>query len=267
MAGKARSTPASDLSTSALATSAASLLKTVDGVRTSSGDQVALYIRWLIFDGVLPPGSRVPQDEIAQQLGVSRIPVREALIALEREGWVTIELHRGAFINTLDEDDVRDHYELYGRVYGFAAQRAIARSSRSELVESLEEIVKKLSQAHEPDDFTQLALEFHRTVINAAHSHRIKVVIRAMSRLVPGDFFSLVPEAMAIERRGLPRITRALADADGDRAADEYLSMMKKVGEKVVAVFKARGLFDMPADDAPVPRRPRKPRASKASRT
>jgi DNA-binding GntR family transcriptional regulator len=265
MAAKARSTQASDLSTSAPATSVASLLEAADGVRTSSGDQVALYIRWLIFDGVLPPGSRVPQDEIADQLGVSRIPVREALIALEREGWVTIQLHRGAFINALNEDDVRDHYELYGRVYGFAARRAIDRSSPAELVDPLEEIVKKLSQATEPDDITQLTLEFHRTVINAARSHRVKVVIRAMSRLVPGDFFSLVPEAIPVERRALPVITRALAEADADRAANEYVSMMTKVGEKVVAVFKARGLFDMPVEDAPAPRRSRKQQASKAN--
>ncbi|HET6663353.1 MAG TPA: GntR family transcriptional regulator, partial [Acidimicrobiales bacterium] len=53
-------------------------------VRMSSGDQAALYIRRLMFDGDLRPGTRVPQDEIAQALGVSRIPVREALIALER---------------------------------------------------------------------------------------------------------------------------------------------------------------------------------------
>ena len=84
------------------------LAKGIDTTRLSSGDQAALYIRRLIFDGDLRPGTRVPQDEIAQTLGVSRIPVREALIALEREGWVTIELHRGAFINALDEDAVRE---------------------------------------------------------------------------------------------------------------------------------------------------------------
>ena len=53
--------------------------------RRSSGDQAALYIRRLIFDGQLRPGGRVPQDEVAKSLGISRIPVREALIALEAE--------------------------------------------------------------------------------------------------------------------------------------------------------------------------------------
>jgi DNA-binding GntR family transcriptional regulator len=55
--------------------------------RVSSGEQVRQYVRRRIFDGVLKQGQRVPQDAIAKTLGVSRIPVREALIALEREGW------------------------------------------------------------------------------------------------------------------------------------------------------------------------------------
>src|ERR1700716_4658430 len=107
--------------------------------RQSSGEQAALYIRRLIFDGHLRPGTRVPQDEVAQALGVSRIPVREALIALEREGWVTIEMHRGSFVNALDARSVRDNYELFGLVFGFAAQRALDRSG-PELIDRLREL-------------------------------------------------------------------------------------------------------------------------------
>ena len=56
--------------------------------RRSSGDLVAVHIRSLIFNGELRQGDRMRQDEIAQRLGVSRIPVREAIIALDREGWL-----------------------------------------------------------------------------------------------------------------------------------------------------------------------------------
>jgi DNA-binding GntR family transcriptional regulator len=215
-------------------------------VRMSSGDQAALYIRRLMFDGDLRPGTRVPQDEIAQALGVSRIPVREALIALEREGWVTIELHRGAFINALDERSVRDHYELYGLVYGFAAKRALRRSKDGALVDRLAQIVRDLPSATQPEEFTRLAFAFHRTVVNGARSHHINVVIRAMSGLVPGDFFSLVPDAIAIERRGLPVLARAIAAGDEERVAAEYLRMMQRVGETVVELFERRGLFEEP---------------------
>src|SRR5580693_9100782 len=94
--------------------------------RLSSGERAALRIRELIFDGQLPRHTRIPQDEIAESMGISRIPLREALIALEREGWVTLELHRGAFVNAFDEVTLRDHYEMIGLVYGFAARRALA---------------------------------------------------------------------------------------------------------------------------------------------
>jgi hypothetical protein len=67
-----------------------------------------------------------------------------------------------------------------------------------------------------------------------------------MSGLVPGDFFSLVPDAIAIERRGLPVLARAMAARDEERVAAEYLRMMQQVGEKVVELFERRGLFEEP---------------------
>jgi DNA-binding GntR family transcriptional regulator len=60
--------------------------------RKSNGEEAAIHIRRMIFDGELRPGERVPQDEIALALGISRIPHREALVALEHQGWVTNEL-------------------------------------------------------------------------------------------------------------------------------------------------------------------------------
>ena len=92
-------------------------------IRRSSGDLVAAHLRRMVFEGEYKPGDRVRQDEIAAELGVSRIPVREAIIALDREGWVTVEPHRGAFVRGIDADYVRDHYELYGLVFGLMASR------------------------------------------------------------------------------------------------------------------------------------------------
>ena len=96
-------------------------------VRKGSGEQAAAYIRRLIFDGQLHEGMRLPQDAVAKAVGVSRIPIREAIIALEREGWVTTKLHRGTFVNAFDEQIIRDHFELFGLVYGLAARRAAQR--------------------------------------------------------------------------------------------------------------------------------------------
>lgn len=56
--------------------------------------------------------------------------MREAVIALDREGWVMIHPHRGAFVVGLDENSTRDHYELLGRVYGCGARRTAERAPR-----------------------------------------------------------------------------------------------------------------------------------------
>lgn len=213
-----------------------------NATRKSSGEEAALYVRRLIFDGELVPGQRVPQDEIAQILGISRIPLREALIALEREGWVTLEMHRGAFVNALDENVVRDHYQLIGLVYGFAMKRALARSG-DELVGRLAAMTKELQEADDPVAAGALAFSLYAAIVDAARSPRLKVLLRAMSSLVPDDFFVAVPTALVIERGAFPTIVAALRRGDSEKAAHEFARMMDRVGNEVVALFRQRGLF------------------------
>jgi DNA-binding GntR family transcriptional regulator len=211
--------------------------------RRSSGDQAALYIRRLIFDGQLRPGSRVPQDDVAKRLGISRIPVREALIALEREGWVTIEMHRGAFVNALDPQAVRDHYELFGLTYGFAVERAVDRAG-PDFVVSLVELERELVDADDPDTIWKLTLRFHDVVVDGAKSPRIRVVLRALPGLIPGNFFALVPGAIDGEKRGFAAIVRAVKKGNGQQAAEQYVKMMRRQGDRVVDVLAARDLFE-----------------------
>ncbi|HEU0172383.1 MAG TPA: GntR family transcriptional regulator, partial [Acidimicrobiales bacterium] len=192
----------------------------------------------------------VPQDAIAEALSVSRIPVREGLIALEREGWVTIELNRGAFVNALDADAVRDSYELLGLVYGFATRRAMARDG-DRLLDQLTEIERGLRAATgDPETFGDLTFRFHSTIVEASHSPRIKVMLRSTTGLVSGNFFEQIPGSIGVERRGSAAIVRALRKGDVDRAVEEYQSMLKRQGDLVVRVFKARGLFSAPGDTA-----------------
>ena len=210
--------------------------------RRSSGEEAALYIRKLIFEGNLRPGERVPQDDVAQALGISRIPIREALVALEQQGWVTVEKHRGAFVAVLDERAVRDHYELYGLVYGFAARKAIERGERA-LGDKLSQLARAFARAATPEEANRLAIAFHSAVLDAASSPRIDVALRAMSALVPGNFHTQVPNAAKLQRPGFTAIARAVRHGDADGAAQEYTKMMRRVASEVVVLFRDRGLF------------------------
>jgi DNA-binding GntR family transcriptional regulator len=218
-----------------------------DFSRVSSGEQVRQFVRRRIFDGVLKQGQRVPQDAIAQTLKVSRIPVREALIALEREGWVTIVPHRGAFVNAIDEAAVRDHYELFGMIYGLAARRATERDAE-DLARKLAPIQKRIAAAGDDvDGMFDATMAFHRTVVAAATSPRLRSFLRQMTGLVPGNFFELVPGSGKVEKQGTAAILRAVKRQDPEGAAHAYAAMMRKQGDLVVSLFRARGMFDQVA--------------------
>jgi DNA-binding GntR family transcriptional regulator len=210
--------------------------------RLSSGGAAALYIRRLIFEGRLRPGERVPQDEIGRALGISRIPVREALVALEQQGWVTLEKNRGAYVAVLDEQAVRDHYELFGLVYGFASRRALERKEDG-LGDKLLQLARDFAASDGGRDADRIAIAYHAAIVAAAHSSRINVLLRSMSALVPGNFYTLVPKARELQRPGFTAIARAIKRDDADGAATGYTKMMQRVATEVVTLFRARDLF------------------------
>src|SRR5690554_787048 len=82
------------------------------------------HLRQAIIEGRILPGSRLKEQHIAEELGVSRTPVREALKMLQSDGLVTIERNVGALVRTLTAKDVGDLYEFRIRLEGFAAYRA-----------------------------------------------------------------------------------------------------------------------------------------------
>ena len=209
--------------------------------RTSAHEAVS-YIRGLIFDGELPGGTRVPQDEIATALGRSRVPVREAVIALEREGWITVIPNRGAYVTTFTPLAVRDHYELLGFTYGLAARRAVE-NNLPELDKQLLEISADLKELDDLVRFHRATIAFHAAVVDAADSPRIRSVLRSMSALVPGNFFERVPGSAAVERRYTTAIRRAIANRDADKAAAQYQAMLRRHADQVVQLLDGRGFF------------------------
>jgi DNA-binding GntR family transcriptional regulator len=203
----------------------------------------AAYIRGLILNRDLRAGDHVNQDAVAAALGISRIPVREALVALEREGWVTVESHRGAFVNAVDEQSVHDYYDILGHIYAFAAERAAVRGSK-EQIDNLSKLAEELEASDDPEVVRDIAFAFHAGVVNAAASPRVKVILRSMSSLVAGNLFEEVPATIELERTTQLWIVRALRLADGAAAGLEYARLMSRIGDAVVAHFNEKGLFN-----------------------
>ena len=92
-------------------------------------------IRAWIVEGRLGPGDRLVEQRIAEELGLSRTPVREAVRMLASEGLVVAERHRGAAVRSLDRNEVLDLYELRARLEAYAAELAAERRTEDHLAE------------------------------------------------------------------------------------------------------------------------------------
>jgi DNA-binding GntR family transcriptional regulator len=210
--------------------------------RESSADQVAARIRQAIIAGDLRPGERLRQDDIADDLGVSRIPVREAIIALDREGWLRVESNRGAYVAALEADDVRDHYELRGLVLGLVARRATAVVADHE-IEGLSQRHRDMRDAPDLATVATLNDRFLGTLLGIAGSPRLTAALLVTPSIIRRGFFEVVDGARQIQQEGLGPLLRAMRARAEDDADDAMRALLRRHGDAVVAAFAATGLL------------------------
>lgn len=213
--------------------------------RRNMSGQVIDRIRMMIFNGSLTRGQRVPQNEIAADLGVSRLPVREALITLESEGFIESEPHRGAFVVPIHREDIDDHYRIYGMVQGLATRRAAARITEPTLAR-LHQLHEQMKVVHDSTTAHSLNWDFHALINQTGGSRRLLSVLRQLARALPREVYEAPPAASAEAIRGHQRILDALQAGDGDAADAASRQHVQQEGEYVVAKLKADGVL---ADD------------------
>jgi DNA-binding GntR family transcriptional regulator len=211
--------------------------------RESSADQVAAHVRQSIMAGELRKGDRLLQDEIAEELGVSRIPVREAIIALDREGWVRFQANRGAFVTGLEADDIRDHYELRGIVLGLAARRVAETATDDELAD-LGSRYSAMRRATDVPTFSALNERFLGKLLGIADSPRLRATLLVTPSILPDGFFDAVPAGRGIQLKGTGQLVRLLKARRADDADQVVRATLRQHGDAVVEAFGRSGLLD-----------------------
>jgi DNA-binding GntR family transcriptional regulator len=209
------------------------------GETETRAEAVARYVRRLVFDGRLRPGQRLPQDEIARRVGVSRIPVREAIIVLEREGWLRTEPHRGTFVNAFDERAITDRFALHSRFFGFAARRAIDRMSPADLDE-LTILAARLDRVTSPAGVARANDAYLTRLVELAASSRLQTVLRSIAQVVPGNFFAAVPASIPVQKRGVAAVHAAIEAGDGEAADRAWDAIADEHAAEVVTMIAER---------------------------
>jgi DNA-binding GntR family transcriptional regulator len=139
-------------------------------------------IREAILNGLLPPGRRIDQNQLARDLDTSLVPVREALKKLEGEGFVQIIPRRGAFVTNTSIKDMEDLYFARGILEGQAGYHAAPNLTASDL-EQLDGLHQKIGvslDAHDYGEFTHLNRRFHFLIYDAAKSKYLSNMIAGL---------------------------------------------------------------------------------------
>ena len=134
-------------------------------------------LRALIFSGELPPGSDHLEAELAERLGLSRTPVREALTKLEGQGLVSIRPRRGARIVGLSPEDMDDIYMVLTALEAAAAGRAAERNLSEEELAPLQEAIDAMDAALAREDLVAWAAAddaFHGALVAASGNARME---------------------------------------------------------------------------------------------
>ena len=200
-------------------------------------EDAADRIREQILSGGFRPGEHLVEAKIAQQLNVSRGPVREAFKLLRAEGLLEEEPRRGTFVVNLDAADVRDIYGLRAAIEGRAA-RLLARSRDAVAIARLRSLASAIDDAVASGDTGRVAradLEFHEGLLEASGNRRLLEVfmryipmLRALLRLDEHVYRSL--DEIAMEHRPM---VEAIESGDEDRSAAIFGEHCERAGELI----------------------------------
>lgn len=137
-------------------------------------------LRRAILDGELPPGKRLIEEELAAQMGISRTPLRRALVVLEAEGLVEAQPRHGVRVRAYTADEIEDLYRLRAVLEGEAARRA-AEAITPQAVDRLEASCLRLESmpaSVELRDAIEENLIFHNIILDLAGSGRLLHMVR-----------------------------------------------------------------------------------------
>ncbi len=193
-------------------------------------DGIVDQLRRAIFEGTLVPGTVLRQEHLARQLQVSRTPLREALLALEHEGFIVFSPTGAATVASLDMVDAREIMDVREMVDGLAARLLAQRGMTPEIDRALTALADEMCDVADRDKHRYLVAnaDFHATIVEATGHARLQQfvpLVRVSSKVVYAHLQHQEPRLSlsADEHRAL---LDAIRSGDGDaaeRAAREHV--------------------------------------------
>jgi DNA-binding GntR family transcriptional regulator len=209
-------------------------------------DLVVSHVVNLVLTGKLRSGDRLDRNEIAEQLGLSRVPIQEAVVQLEHDGVLSTRYHRGAYVERFDEGVVREHHELYGVLNGIASARA-ATSRSPKLLDGLAALLDALRAGKESRTFQETAWRYRKTVNDEYAGPRLQAAIRASQTLMPRTFWTAYQNSHGELLRYYEAETDAISDRDPVAARSACVERAEAMGRIMLTELVRRRVLAPPA--------------------
>jgi DNA-binding GntR family transcriptional regulator len=215
-------------------------------------DEAASHIRELIMSGQVQPGELLRLAPLAERVGASITPVREALLLLAQDGWVMQEPNRGFRVETITRRDVADAYLVQAFVTGELAARAALAIDDAGLaaLRSIDAAIKARGD-DDPGFLESANYRLHDTLYAAARSERLTWFVHAASRFVPRRYWGTIPGWVEHNRHGHEAVIGALGAHDPDAARAAMSAHIEAAGRLLIAYLDGIGFW---AHDTPGPR-------------
>lgn len=219
-----------------------------DDPDTPQGQTAYRQILSEIQQGRLLPGARLRETELAERLGISRTPVREAIRQLEADGLVTHLPRQGASVRGLEYGEVIELYEMRAVLEGTAARLA-ARMALPVEIEELAALNAQLAAAAVGAPAQEANRQFHRTLIDAARNRYLLKTVSALQKtlLILGPTTLAEPERQEGAVSEHAEVIAALTARDGDAAE---LAMKRHVEAALKARIRGMRNRDIPLEEA-----------------
>lgn len=197
------------------------------------------------MSGVLRPGDFLRMEPIAEAVGVSVTPVREGLLTLSSEGFVTLVPRRGFVVAAFSRQDVRDLFWAQSRLAGELAARAATLVTGADLA-VLRSLIAESAAANDAGDTARvvaLGHEFHRTVNLLADSDRLARVLAGIVQQLPNSFYASLESDAATTTAEHIQLVAALERHDTRRARALAETHIADGADFVVEALDQRGIW------------------------
>jgi len=206
-------------------------------------DKLASQLHARVLSGELPSGTRLRQEALAKEFGVSRTPVREALRKLQAGGLVDLEPHRGAVVRGLSPREIRDAYEVRAALEALATSLAAERATREQLERlghaqdefraALEQTVARRRGGGEVGErevrrWGSANDDFHQTIHEASGNDVLADVLAQLDRNFPRDLSRLVVSESTVLLEANVREHEAILEALSRRDATAARELMQR---------------------------------------